>query len=74
MMMREWLVGVTVLYCLDVIAVQADDWPQFRGPDRDAVWHEDGIPETFAPEGLPVRWRVPVGPGYASPVVWQQRV
>jgi outer membrane protein assembly factor BamB len=52
----------------------ADDWPQWRGPKRDGVWNETGILETFPPHGLQVRWRVPVGPGWSSPIVAQERV
>jgi hypothetical protein len=25
----------------------ADDWPQWRGPERDGVWREQGIVEKF---------------------------
>jgi len=39
------------------------NWPQFRGPNRDSVWHETGILQTFPVEGLNVRWRVPIGAG-----------
>lgn len=53
---------------------RADDWPQWRGPNRDAVWKETGIPETFPPGGLKVRWRAAIGPGHASPVVTGGRV
>jgi outer membrane protein assembly factor BamB len=55
-------------------AVRADDWPQWRGPRRDGVWGETGILETLPREGLKVRWRTPVGPGWSSPVVAQGRV
>ena len=54
--------------------LRADDWPQFRGTNRDAVWHETGLMQTFPPEGLRVRWRVPVGYGLSSPIVAQGRV
>lgn len=57
-----------------LVAVRADDWPQFRGPLRDGVWHEPGILETFPPTGLTVRWRAPVGGGFSSPVVAGGRV
>lgn len=53
---------------------QADDWPQFRGLNRDAVWKEAGILQSFPPEGLKIRWRAPVGFGLSSPVVAQGRV
>ncbi len=55
-------------------AVRGDDWPQWFGPKRDGVWRERGIVDRFADEGLPVRWRVPVGPGYAGPAVANGRV
>src|SRR3954462_2509885 len=52
----------------------AADWPQFRGPNRDGVWEETGILESFPREGLKIRWRRPVGGGWPSPVVVQGRV
>jgi len=54
--------------------VRAADWPQFRGPNRDGVWNETGVLKTFPVEGLKIRWRVPVGPGWSSPVVVRGRV
>lgn len=47
----------------------ADDWPQWRGPARDNVWRESGIMKTFPAEGMKVRWRVPVGHSWSSPVI-----
>src|SRR5437870_2963976 len=47
----------------------ADDWPQWLGPERDAVWRETGIVERFPPGGSPVRWRTEVGGGNAGPAV-----
>lgn len=52
----------------------SDDWPQWRGPNRDGVWKETGLPEKFPAGGLPIRWRAPAGNGFASPVVAQGRV
>jgi outer membrane protein assembly factor BamB len=49
--------------------LRAEDWPQWRGPNRDGVWHETGILQAFPPDGLKVLWRVPVGTGFSSPVV-----
>jgi outer membrane protein assembly factor BamB len=55
-------------------AVPADDWPQWLGPHRDGVWRETGILQQFSKDGPKVRWRVPVGIGYAGPAVAQGRV
>ena len=52
----------------------ADDWPQWLGPQRDGVWRETGIVERFPASGPTVRWRVPIGGGYASPAVAGGRV
>src|SRR5687768_6054795 len=48
---------------------RGDDWPQWLGPKRDGVWREDGILERFPAQGPTVRWRVPIGGGYAGPAV-----
>src|SRR6266540_1340994 len=56
------------------LAADAADWPQWRGPDRDNVWPENGTVETFPPAGLKGRWSAPVGFGWSSPVIAQSRV
>ncbi|MDX1383747.1 MAG: PQQ-binding-like beta-propeller repeat protein [Thermoanaerobaculia bacterium] len=48
---------------------QAEDWPQWRGPQRDGVWREDGIVATLPSGTLEPVWRAPVGSGYAGPAV-----
>ncbi|HLW67446.1 MAG TPA: PQQ-binding-like beta-propeller repeat protein [Gemmataceae bacterium] len=53
---------------------RADDWPQWRGPNRDGVWNETGILRQFPPTGLKIQWRAPIGPGWSSPIVAQGRV
>jgi outer membrane protein assembly factor BamB len=52
----------------------ADDWPQWLGPNRDSVWREAGMLDTFPPGGPTVRWRVPIGAGYSGPSVANGRV
>lgn len=51
-----------------------DDWPQWRGPQRDAVWREQGIVDQL-PEGqLPRVWTAKVASGYSGPTVADGRV
>jgi outer membrane protein assembly factor BamB len=56
------------------LTVRADDWPQWLGPNRDAVWRETGIVDKLPAAGLKFRWRVPIGGGYAGPAVAKGRV
>jgi outer membrane protein assembly factor BamB len=55
-------------------SAHADDWPQWLGPQRDAVWREEGILEKFPQGGPKVRWRTPIGAGYSGPAVANGRV
>jgi outer membrane protein assembly factor BamB len=55
--------------CFGQRAALGTDWPQFRGPNRDGIWDETGILQSFPKEGLKIRWRQPVGGGWSSPVV-----
>ncbi len=54
--------------------VHADDWPEWRGAGREAVWTEDGILERFPAGALKVTWRTPIRGGFAGPVVADGRV
>jgi outer membrane protein assembly factor BamB len=63
-----------VLSLLLCVAARGEDWPQWRGPNRDGVWHEAGIKQSFPTNELKIAWRVPVGRGWSSPIVAQGRV
>ena len=66
-----------VLLCVGSLAgggAWADDWPQWLGPQRDAVWHEAGILNEFLSSGPAVQWRTPIGGGYSGPAVANGRV
>lgn len=63
-----------VFQFLTIAPVFGDDWPQWLGPQQDAVWRETGILEKFPAKGPQVRWRTEIGGGYAGPAVSQGRV
>ena len=48
--------------------VVAQDWPQWRGPDRDGKVAEFAAPETW-PGALVEKWRTTVGSGDATPAL-----
>ena len=55
------------------VTLTSDDWPQWCGTERLAIWHETGIVEEL-PDELKVTWRLPIGGGYAGPAVAGGRV
>lgn len=63
-----------LLAALMVAPLLADDWPQWRGPDRDGVCKESGLLDRIPAQGLKVRWRARVAYGYSGPTVAQGRV
>lgn len=52
----------------------AGDWPQFRGPDRNAISSETGLLRTWPEAGPQVLWSIPVGQGYAGAAIHGGRV
>lgn len=74
---RGWLVGwVMVLIGVGswTSAIRGADWPQWRGPNRDGVWHESDLIERFDGPELTPLWRVEIGSGYCGPTVAKGRV
>ncbi|MEM1069912.1 MAG: PQQ-binding-like beta-propeller repeat protein [Planctomycetota bacterium] len=59
---------------LSIHTVKAEDWPQWRGVNRDAVLDDTKLVESFSGERLPLQWSVPVGAGYSGPTVADGRV
>lgn len=66
---RNRLALAVVLVLTSHTLAPADDWPQWLGPQRDGVWRETGILDTFPKDGPKVRWRTPIGAGYSGPAV-----
>jgi outer membrane protein assembly factor BamB len=55
-------------------SLSADEWPQWRGPNRDGVWKESGIIQSFPSKKIAHKWSVPIGGGYSGPTVADGRV
>lgn len=49
------------------------DWTDWRGPARDGVSRESGLPSRWSPAGENLAWRVPYG-GRSTPIVMGDRV
>ena len=64
----------TLLVVLAAFAANGQDWPQWRGANRDGVWREKGLIEKFAGPEIEARWRVPIANGYSAPTVAAGRV
>ena len=54
---------LTCLHC------RADDWPQWRGPNRDCQVAKTEWPDSLDEEHLKSTWNVSLGPGYSGPIV-----
>ncbi len=65
-----FLLGCSVIPWL---SASAQDWPQWRGANRDGVVKDFVAPAVW-PEKLRQVWRTPVGSGYSTPVISKDRV
>ena len=67
------LVGEMLRFCLVAavfsLTAAAEDWPQWRGTNRDAVLNETGLLVEFPSPALKADWSVDLGPGYSGPTV-----
>ena len=65
--------GVAAAHLLPAAPGRSQDWPQWRGPNRDGVVQGVAVPEAW-PKTLKEEWQVPVGEGVSSPVMVGGRV
>ncbi len=55
-------------------ALYAQDWPDWRGKNRDGTWNETGVINTFENDTIPHKWSVEIGSGYSGPTVSNGKV
>jgi outer membrane protein assembly factor BamB len=61
---------LTLLALALAVTLQAADWPQWRGPNRDGISQDTGLLQEWPEGGPKPRWkRTDIGTGYSSPVV-----
>lgn len=61
-----------IISLLFLSPVLAEDWPKWRGAERDGAWTETGIVDTF--DRLAPVWTANVSSGYSGPTVANGRV
>ncbi len=65
---------LTLLLLLSfAVSASAADWAEWRGPARDGVSAERGLPEKWSPSGDNLAWKAPYG-GRSAPIVLNGRV
>lgn len=55
------------------VPLATSDWAEWRGPARDGVSMEKGLPAKWSPAGENLAWKVPFG-GRSAPIVMSNRV
>src|SRR4051812_36358680 len=64
-----------VLVCLATQTVKADDWPQWRGPDRTGVSKETGLLKSWLEKGPKLLWETKgAGGGFASVAISKGKI
>jgi outer membrane protein assembly factor BamB len=64
------VLGVTASLWLPL---EAQDWPQWRGPNRDGAASSFQEPSTW-PDSLKQQWKIEIGLGYATPLLVGDRI
>src|SRR3954470_16846927 len=64
--------SATALLLLVSLAFGAD-WPQYRGPNHDAISPENGIQKNWPAAGPKVIWKIPAGESFGSIAVVGKR-
>jgi outer membrane protein assembly factor BamB len=67
--MKRTFFGVGILVLIFGSLCFAADWPQYLGPDRNAVSKETGIKRSWPEGGPEVLWTIPLGEGFGGAAV-----
>lgn len=69
------LAGVGLMLMAGVAVAAGPDWPQWRGPKRDAVAPDKGLLKSWSDQGPPLAWKTSgLGSGFASLTISQGKI
>jgi outer membrane protein assembly factor BamB len=64
---------VLLALALTTASVNAENWPQWRGPGGQGISSEAAVPTQWS-SGKNIVWKTEVPPGHSSPIVWNTRI
>ena len=71
---RVRFTGLFLVSILFTGVVRGEDWPCFRGPGRQGISQENGVPTQWSATSN-IRWKTAIpGEGWSSPIVFGERV
>src|SRR5688500_15834543 len=72
--MKRFSLSLMLCALVASVSVLAESWPQWRGPSRDGVSTETGLPTQWSPTEN-VAWKLPL-PAFSgsTPIIWEDRV
>src|ERR1700682_2304586 len=74
-MKTRWLLLVAAVVGAFALTAAANDWPQWRGPQRNGISKETGLLKEWPKDGPKLLWHVQdVGSGYSTPAVVGDRL
>ena len=71
---RHYAAALAIWSALTAATAMADNWPQFRGPNRDAISAETGLLRSWPEGGPKTLWTTEVCEGYSAPAIFDGRV
>jgi outer membrane protein assembly factor BamB len=72
--MKYKSISILMLLLFAFSYINAENWPNWRGPKRDGTSSETGLPQKWS-KTENVIWRTPLpGPAASTPIVWGNRI
>ena len=68
-MKNKLIVSTICFFAALTIHLNAQDWPQYLGPERNSTSPETGILRSWPAEGPEVLWTADLGIGFGGPVI-----
>jgi len=69
MKLLKLIFSIVILIACLTLNINAQDWPQYLGPERNSTSPQEGILLNWSEGGPEVLWVVDVGIGYGGPVI-----